>query len=66
VWFKHAQYWFLHVEYDFHTQSVILYADYINECNFDTYEFDYDTLECDYDTLECDLHTQGVISTRRV
>jgi hypothetical protein len=47
---------------NFHPHSVILPA----ECDFHAHKCNFDTYECVYDTLEWDLHTQSVISTRRV
>jgi hypothetical protein len=64
-----AQDWFLHAEYDFHTQSVIFNEEYgfhSNESNFNTYACEYDTLECDNDTHEYDLYMPSIISTRIV
>jgi hypothetical protein len=61
--------WFLHAEYDFHTQSVVLSVECSfrsHESNFDTYASEFDTYEWDNYTLEGDLYTQSVFSTRIV
>jgi hypothetical protein len=64
-----AQDWYLHAENDFHTQCVILHAEWsfhTPESNFDTYACEYDTHKCDKNTHEFDLYTQSVIYARTV
>jgi hypothetical protein len=73
VWLQHASVWFIHVECDFHTQSVIstrrvLFPHAVwfwhaqmslrhLQLWFLHAECDVDTHECDYDTHDCDYDT---------
>jgi hypothetical protein len=73
LWFQHARVWFIYLECDFYTQSVISTRKVWflhKECNFHTHsdvetqKCDNDTHDCDFNTHKSDFYTQSVMLTR--
>jgi hypothetical protein len=75
VWFQHARVWFIYVECELYTQSVIatrrvwfLHAEcnFQTQCDFDTHKCDDETYNCDCNTHNSDYYTQSVILTHKI